>query len=183
MPLKTVIIGTPVDMQLVAEQQQQTTTTDGSVKEDKFVFHNCVSCTDFARTLVQHMLVLDGLPCAIGGRLGANTVVEWQELRIRHEWDLPIPYTAWKTAELYGIPWTNASFSSLTTAAKAERQRRLDVVHSRRKRSRSKVALKGLRERCNTLTRERQQLMEEGRKLEELIQQAKGTVKKHKVGG
>jgi hypothetical protein len=147
--------------------------------QSKVVVHICESRGGFAQKLGAYGMSRDGLPKALGGNWGFQEFVQWQELRIRREWDLPIGTGMRDAAESYHIPVSKVS-NSLDEEEKNERKRRMNVIHSRRKRERERVQVEGLHEQCLQLKEKRIKLVREGRRLEGLLEDAEAVVSPNK---
>jgi hypothetical protein len=57
-----------------------------------------------------------------------------------------------------------------------ERKRRMNVIHSKRKRVREKIKVEGMNEQCLGLAEENTALVREGRRLESLLRHAEAIV-------
>jgi len=65
------------------------------------------------------------------------------------------------------------SSSLLTDEEKTERRRRMNVIHSRRKRERERISLEVLKEQCSQLNDQNNALKVENKRFEEVIEYAK----------
>jgi hypothetical protein len=151
---------------------------DHSSLEEAVLVHVCESPAGFAEKLYGHGMPDDMLPKPIGGKWGLEDFEQWQELRIRYEWDLPMPASARAVAESYSIPKSVAlpPPSSLEARDKAERQRRLNVIHAKRNRNRNRIQVLALREQVDALGEEKKKLLREECELEKLLQRARAAV-------
>jgi hypothetical protein len=149
----------------------------GPSGEGKVKVHVCESRSRFASKLSDHGLSKDGLPKAFGGGWGLEEFLQWQELRIRNEWSLPISAALGEVAESYCIPVPASQKVPILADEKAERSRRLTVLYSRRMRYRTQIRMQALEDQCSELRSERTRLLREGHELEELVQRATTIVK------
>jgi hypothetical protein len=117
----------------------------------------------------------EGLPSSIGGQWTYDKFYYWQEARIRIEWDLPLS-TAQRKLVLNGDSYTCRSLSELNEADSAERKRRLNLLHSRRKREKEKVEIEVLKGQVSRLEHEKQESEFENKRLETLVNEAFATV-------
>lgn len=111
------------------------------------------------------------LPKAIGGEFGFDCFVQWQDLRTRYEWYLPAIVTNTNNVANDAFDFSSATpLSQLTVTERTERKRRLNVVHSRRKRERERIEI--LNEQCDEHRERKKVLEEENAKLFNLLAQA-----------
>ena len=143
--------------------------------QNKVTIHTGTSWDQFASQLVDHGMSREGVPKELGGNWSLADFLQWQELRARSEWNLPIGLSLFQLAGRYSIP-CNKNAACISEEEKAIRQRRMEVIHSRRKRSRAQVQVQALQEQCSDLKKERKALLREGRELEELEQQAQAII-------
>ena len=116
------------------------------------------------------------LPKQIGGKWAIDKFYQWQELRTRFEWKLPLGLSGRSdSAEAFRFPAVK-SYRALSEEDKIERKRRLDVIHSRRKRDRVKVEIEVLNEHTAELREEQSRLMTERQRLESLLRSAFSTI-------
>jgi len=119
-----------------------------------------------------------GLPECIGGKWSYEQFDRWQELRMCYEWELPV-VGARSAAGLPCIPPYDAKpRSELNDEEKVERKRRLNVLHSRRKRERSRVEREVLSAQVNDLRESNERLAEENKRFEDLLRNAKLVIQK-----
>jgi hypothetical protein len=117
----------------------------------------------------------DGLPTSIGGQWTYDKFYYWQEARIRIEWDLPLS-TAQRKLVFNGDSYTCRGLSELNDADRAERKRRLNLLHSRRKREKEKVEIEVLKGQVSRLENEKLESELENTRLEMLLNEAFATV-------
>jgi hypothetical protein len=112
------------------------------------------------------------LPTRLNGEWGYDTFVHWQELRTRFEWKIPAGLSG--RSQLAGEFdfSTIRPFSALSEEEKPERQRRMNVVHSRRKRDRERVEIDVLQEDCMDHKERKKKLRRENEELEGLYEKA-----------
>jgi hypothetical protein len=145
--------------------------------QEKVVVHVCASRTEFAGKLNAHGLAYDSLPKAFGGKWWLEDFLQWQELRILHEWDVPMKPGARSVAVRYfALSSATRPTSSLTADERAERKQRMNLIRARRKRHRTRIETVVLEERCVELRVEQTKLLREGDELQKLIQHAAKTV-------
>jgi len=105
---------------------------------------------DIAEKLSKFGLSREGLPKSLGGEWGYAKLTQWQELRTRLEWGLPAG-SAGKD-ECLGLDFASVKpLWELTDDEKTERKRRMNVIHSRRKRERERIEIEVLQEQCQDL--------------------------------
>jgi len=113
------------------------------------------------------------LPKAWNGGWGYEKFIQWQELRTRMEWHVPLAYRGGDTKEAFSQFPGLRPYSILPEEKDAERRRRMNVINCRRKRDRKDLEIISLQEECGGLQGERSTLQEEHLKLEELLMAAK----------
>lgn len=138
---------------------------------EQVYLHVSSSKTEIADMLRQHGLDRSGLPKCLNGKWGYGKFLLWQELRTRMEWRIPLGLTGREAAQ-NNFPAIKP-YAVLTDDNKAERQRRLNVIHCRRKRDRQLVETQTLREQCEDLLEVHDALVAESKRLEDLIAAAK----------
>jgi hypothetical protein len=131
----------------------------------------------------------DCLPKCLNGGWGYEKFVYWQELRIRVEWRVPIFQAGKVTGDAINYPAIHdgvagahtvdsinypaiREYSLLPDEDKTERDRRLNVIHSRRKRDKDRIEQFCLQEECDELRVEHERLLMENRRLEDLVRSA-----------
>ena len=113
------------------------------------------------------------LPKAIGGDWSVDKFYQWAEYRTRFEWGLPLGHSyAAESTEPFRFP-SIRPYAALSDAGKAERKRRMNVIHCRRKRDRVRAETEVLSEHIEELRDEQKELMEENLRLEGLVQSAR----------
>ena len=142
----------------------------GHFTEDGPIVHIGNSEKDLADKLEEHELVRENLPRCIGGSWEYTELVEWQDLRMRFEWDLPAG--AAHKDSCYDFIFTAKQHCDLTEEEKVERKRRLNVLHSRRKRERRKIEAEVISEQAEQLKEANKKLSEENRQFEEVLEAA-----------
>lgn len=129
------------------------------------------SRTSIAKMLEPYGLNPDDMPKTIGGKFGYDRFVQWQELRTRYEWDLPAGVSNKQAADMFDF--SNVTpLSRMTEEERTERKRRLNVVHSRRKRERERIEIEVLNEQCDEQADRKRVLQREHDKLASLVEQA-----------
>ena len=136
---------------------------------DDVYHHIAVTKAELASMLQRHGLKLSNLPKTLGGQWGVGQFCEWMELRTRFEWKLPLGLSGRsEVAEAFRFP-NITPYGSLSAEEKAVRTRRMNVIHSRRKRDRIKVESEVLQEHVDDLRGEKRRLVMENRRLESLM--------------
>ena len=129
------------------------------------------TCVPQQQDLASEHYGLVAIPKSLGGNWGYQDFVQWQEFRIRCEWDLPIGSGTRDAARGFNMISPPKS-EGLSEEDKLERKRRMNVIHSRRKRQRERIEVEGLNEQCMELKGQQDSLVREGEHLEALLQQA-----------
>jgi len=150
------------------------------IAKNQVIPHVTSSRATISKRLEPYGLVGDELPKAIGGKFGYDRFVQWQELRTRYEWDLPAGVSNKQAADLFDFSKVTP-LSKLTEAERLERKRRLNVVHSRRKRERERIEIEVLNEQCDEQQERKKSLHREYHRLKTLVHRANALVQT--VGG
>lgn len=134
------------------------------------------STDELIAKLAVYDFAVEGLPECLGGNWSYDEdLTRWQEARIRYEWELP---PADPSAVIPHIPQYEAkSVYCLSREEKDERKRRLNVLNSRRKRNRKRVAVVAVSNQVLDLRKRNRHLMDENERLEGLLKSALATVK------
>ena len=138
------------------------------------VYHHVESTSaGLVAKLKQYGINQTHLPKQLGGEWGTSRFYEWSEIRTRFEWKLPLGLSgrSSEVAEAFRFP-SLTPYSALTEEEKAVRKRRMNVIHSRRKRDRIKVEEEVLTEHIEEMRQQQGKLVEENRRLESLQQSA-----------
>jgi hypothetical protein len=138
------------------------------------VVHAADSIAELGKKLEGYGLVIKHLPKELGGTWDDDKFAQWQDQRMRYEWEIPAG-TGHKDSG-YVLEYTVAPFSKLTEEEKAERKRRMNVLHSRRKRERRKVEAEVFHEQVAELEQSNEGLRVDNRRLEELLGEANAMV-------
>jgi hypothetical protein len=112
------------------------------------------------------------LPKALGGDWGYADYLRWKELRTRIEWRIPLGLSG-RGENAVDLP-SMKPYSVIEE--KKERNRRLNAMHSRRKRDRVRFERVLVEEQVRDLQDENQALLNENSRLEGLVAEAMGTV-------
>ena len=110
-----------------------------------------------------------GLPTCLKGDFNYSRFIQWQELRTRMEWKVPLGLSG--RSSLAEFP-TLRTFDALPDSEKKERSRRLNVMHCRRKKYRILVETDLLQDQSKELEDEQVLLKEEHSKLKNLLASA-----------
>lgn len=113
-----------------------------------------------------------------GGEWGYSSFVQWQELRTRMEWKIPLCLSGRNDTSHF--PAIRA-YDLLPDHERGERKRRMNVIHSRRKRDRVRVEEESLNEDYDELVADQEDLILENKRLEQLLKMAEEIVKS-KIG-
>ena len=140
----------------------------GDIGTAKGMVHVGTSRSEVAENLIPYGIQPNVLPKAWGGEFGYDRFTQWQELRIRYEWSLPAGANDRDALEIYDFSRIPA-LSALSEEDRKERKRRMNVVHSRRKRERERIEVEVLQEQCTELKDKRVFLSEENTRLEGLL--------------
>ena len=111
------------------------------------------------------------LPMVAGGEWNSAQFFQWQESRIRIEWGLPLS-TVQKACVPKGISYNVPNLSDLPEHEQNERKRRLNLLHSRRKREKERAQIEALQEQVADLEETKSKLSEENARFEDAIRQA-----------
>lgn len=143
----------------------------GSAGSSKGLVHVGTSRDEIIEHLLPYNIGKDLLPKSLGGGFGYDRFTQWQELRIRYEWGLPAGANDPDAMEIYDFSKV-VPFSDLPEDDRKERKRRMNVVHSRRKRERERIEIECLQEQCEELRDRQAFLLEESSRLENLLRRA-----------
>jgi len=140
----------------------------------EMVVHVCHTHTEMQSRLSGYGL--ETLPTALGGSWGFEEFAQWQELRARHEWNLSMASDVRRIAASYGMRQESGRPMTPASDDKEERKRRMNVIHSRRKRERERIEIEGLQDQCEALQEDRGRLRKEQKRLTSLLEEAKEAV-------
>jgi len=104
-----------------------------------------------------------GLPKFVDGVWGYEKFVQWRELRTRIEWRIPAGLSGRECTDIANFP---AMKPYKTLEDEKERQRRLNLIHFRRRQYRERVDIATMEENRTKLEIEHKKLVEENRELE-----------------
>lgn len=134
------------------------------------VIHESNDSRSLAQRLEPYGMSENDLPKSTGGNYGFDRFSHWQELRMRYEWDLPPGIDNDAEAPIFDFSRVKA-IADMSEFEKNERRRRLNVIHSRRKRERERVQVEALEEQVAALKAEHAKGKREERRLEDLLNQ------------
>lgn len=123
-------------------------------------------------------LARQNVPKSMGGDWGYESFVQWQELRTRYEWGLPPGVGGKDSSTLFDFANSTMNLKTLNEEDRTERKRRLNVLHSRRKREREKVEIEVLQEQSIELEEKNRALDEDNERLQILIAKAEEIVER-----
>lgn len=139
--------------------------------ENQLYIHLVPSMSMVADKLANYGLRKQNLPKVIGGQWGIERFVEWMELRVRYEWDLPAPVSYKSEDKIFDFSNVKNP-ATLTEEERVERSRRLNVLHSRRKRERERIEVEVLKEQCDELRRRNEFVSNDNTRLEFMLSSA-----------
>jgi hypothetical protein len=147
---------------------------------DEVVVHDGGPLEDMALALREFGLAGSSLPKSIGGEWGVSMFIQWQELRTRTEFRVPLGNSARKTGALPAFPGLK-EYTELSASGdeKAERQRRLNVIYCRRKRDLVRIRSELLEDECADLKLQHGRLLDENARLTELVDRANTEVSRN----
>jgi hypothetical protein len=138
------------------------------------IVHVGDSAEELRQKLEVYGLAKESLPECMGGTWSYSQFPQWQDIRIRYEWDLPAG-TGNKDSGLT-YEYTVAQYCNLSEQEKVERRRKMNILNSRRKRERRKIEGTVLHEQVEELKELNGNLVAHNRHLEELLEQANAVV-------
>ena len=124
-----------------------------------------------AKELVKCGFEEKALPFIAGGEWNYAKFFQWQETRIRIEWGLPLSAVQRLTVpngKSYSVP----GLSELPEPDQIERKRRLNLLHSRRKREKERAQIEALQEQVSDLEESNKSVNDENARLEEALRRA-----------
>jgi len=134
--------------------------------------HASESKDQVAKNLESFGIIRTSLPISMGGEWYYGRFAEWLELRSRFEWGLP-PGT--NSTDM--VSWFDfkplKKLAELSEDQCVERKRKMNVLHSRRKRERERIEINVLEEQCSDLGDRNRALLEENREFQDLLDLAK----------
>jgi hypothetical protein len=128
---------------------------------------------NMASALEDFGFVKTSLPKSIDGEWGLSMFIQWQELRTRIEFQLPLGNSAKNSSSLAAFPGLKDYRELSPSDENTERDRRLNVIHCRRKRDHTRIHVDLLEEECVDLTLQRKRLLDENARLADLVERAK----------
>jgi hypothetical protein len=139
---------------------------------DKTYVHVGSSNDELASQLEEFGMNKAGLPRFFNGEWGLGKYIEWQELRTRMEFKISLCIGPRDHLKIYDEFPSIKPYSLLPENEKSERSRRLNVVHCRRQRDQRRVESEALEEGYIILKGQHTELLEENRRLEDLVRTA-----------
>ena len=121
--------------------------------------------------MVSYGFARKALPVVTGGEWNFAQFFQWQESRIRIEWGLPLS-TVQKASVPKGISYNVPNLSELPEPEQNERKRRLNLLHSRRKREKERAQIEALQEEVADLEEAKNKLSEVNARFEDALRQA-----------
>jgi hypothetical protein len=145
---------------------------------DEIYVHVSSSNHELASQLEESGMYKAGLPKYLNGKWGLSEYLYWSELRTRTEWRIPLGFSWRDYLSMCNDFLAIKPYTVLPDEEKAERNRRMNVIHCRRKRNQRRVELDDLAEECADLRKTREDLLKEHRRLEDLVRVAIETVER-----
>jgi hypothetical protein len=140
------------------------------------IIHVSNSTEELRQKLEVYGLAKESLPECMGGTWSYSQFPQWQDVRIRYEWDLPVGKGNKDSGVTY--KYIVEQYCNLSEKDKVERRRKMNILNSRRKRERRKIEGAVLHEQVEELEERNGRLAAHNRHLEELLEQAKVEVAK-----
>jgi len=147
---------------------------------DEVVFVHRGSRADVLKKLQACGLRKECLPKPWGG-WGIERFVQWMELRTRFEWDLPPAASHKRIDKVFDFSKIKQP-SELGEEERVERSRRMNVLHSRRKRERERVEIEVLHEQCAELRAQNSEARQTHEQLKHLLEFATMKIARLKRG-
>jgi hypothetical protein len=128
---------------------------------DETYVHVGSSNDELASQMEEFGVYKAGLPKYLKGKWGLGKYLQWQELRTRVEWRIPLGFNGRDHSDAFDLPGIRP-YSLLPEKEKAK-------IHCRRKRDQKRVEVDTLEEECIELRGNRNELLEENHRLEDLV--------------
>lgn len=138
---------------------------------DSVHIHHNTSKDELLVILASHGFSKDHLPRFANGTWGSSQFNQWQELRTRVEWSIPLGLSSRDIIDFPGIKSVDI------IQDKIERERRLSIIHAWRKRARSRNQQSILEDQVADLHVENTRLHQEKERLERITNQAQAIAK------
>lgn len=153
--------------------------TDNPAKQviniaEECIIHNGMQGESLLEALQCYYFSKAGLPKCVGGAWDYGKFLMWHELRARMEWRIPIGSSI-KDYNPDDFP-SIKRYETLPESQKQEKERRMNVIHCRRKRCKKLLEAEALREQCDALIMHRSNLGNEGLLLANLLHDAEAHV-------
>lgn len=161
LPLRIKAMHILVDTLEPEAKLQCTLTVDGPVH-----VHHINSKEEILRTLEGFGFRKDGLPRCASGTWGTSQFTLWQEVRARIEWNIPLGLSGRDIQDFPAVKPYDIH------EEKGERVRRLNVIHSWRKRARGRIEQGILEDQVADADEKNKQLRKENETLECLLRRA-----------
>ena len=137
----------------------------------KVQVHKGSSVEELAASLIAFGIPAEGLPKSLGGSWSYERFAHWLDFRVRYEWELPAG-PSHKESDM-PFKYTVKKYCDLSEDQKSERKRRMNVIHSRRKRERQRIEMQVFQGQVTDLRLANVDVAERNKRLEELLSQAK----------
>lgn len=134
---------------------------------DKIYTHVADTMSELSSQVQSYGIDEAGLPKSLSGEWDTCKFLTWQEVRARMEWQLPQAFGRMDSS-FFTLPGIKP-YMLLPDEQKAERSRRLNVIHCRRKRDRLRLTTEGLTDQIDELKQEREALKNQNKKLQDLL--------------
>ena len=156
-------------------------TTDASVPPDitsKISFadqgvllHKADTTAELRSMLEASGLKRTGLPRSLHGEWGYEKFVSWLEVRTRMEFQIPQNLFTKANGDAFDFPGIR-HYKLLPEEEKDEQSRRLNVIHCKRKRSRSRIMVAAMEEDSKYLQEQQDMLKNENERLQSILDSA-----------
>jgi hypothetical protein len=120
-------------------------------------------------TLSQHGLTAKNLPTSVGGTFGRLQFSQWLELRVRYEWYVPAGTRNKALLDMFDFSHVKP-LSELSGDELAERKRRMNILHTRRKRDRENQEELSSRDQIAALSSDNDRLRGDNARLEKILE-------------
>jgi hypothetical protein len=120
-------------------------------------------------TLSQHGLSVKNLPTSVGGAFGRLQFSQWLELRVRYEWCVPAGTRNKALLDMFDFSHVKP-LSELSGDELAERKRRMNILHTRRKRDRENQEELSSRDQIAALSSDNIRIRGDNTRLEKMLE-------------
>lgn len=146
-----------------------------AIATNEVYIHPVDTSNGIAERLRLYGLRRSGLPKRLGGEIGVDGFSDWMELRLRYEWNLPPALSSKEEHVVFDFSAVRSP-SEMNDEDKLDRKRKLNVIHSRRKRQRERIEIEVLQEQCYEERMRKTDLGKEHKRLQSLVDHAQTLV-------